>query len=549
MLPKLPASLLAFIFLGDFSCALRLNIQGRRIPAAHRRLAPRASLTGFSPLGDSADLQYSTNISVNGVPFDVLIDTGSADLWVVSGDLQGTSTGTAASVSYASGSADGPVELGSLEFAGYTVPDQAFMLVAPDAINPEGTGLMGLGPSDGSSIFEALHELKEGATVLDNIFLQNTQTPNYITFALGRVSVPGENFVGELAVGEVPSNYSDILNQPKLPVTVVSSANKANQHFQMLLDANGFIGPDGSPISVTSEVSSTSNKKQATVVIDSGFSLPQVPSAVAEAIYGRFNGAVLSTMDPNDASSANVWLMPCDQEVNITLIFGGKLYPVHPMDVTVDPKIFGMSPRENSAGQNLCMGMFQPISFDSGSNPTYDMVFGMAFLRNVVTLINFGDFVEDSTSKADPYIQLLSITNPAEAHTDFVNARLGGRDTTKDIFSFNGSTDSTVNDDDSSGDSHSGLSRTTIFIIAGSAGGVVLLAIVGALLFRKGNASRRGSYRQLNAPTQPMHQYQQTRPYNAQPYNAQPYNAQPYNARAPAAYDPPQYYSNPFEGR
>jgi hypothetical protein len=74
---------------------------------------------------------------------------------------------------------------------------------------------------------------------------------------------------------------------------------------------------------------------------------------------------------------------------------------------------------------------FQPVSFDTGKNPTYDIIFGMAFrkrfppsgpvvrfsscvVRNVYTLINFGDFIADSTNKADPYIQFLSITDPAE---------------------------------------------------------------------------------------------------------------------------------------
>jgi hypothetical protein len=78
-------------------------------------------------------------------------------------------------------------------------------------------------------------------------------------------------------VGETLSNFTDIVNQPKLTVTEVSITNQANQHFQVLLDANGFIGPDGNSIPITTEVGSTSNRKQATVVIDTGFSLPQVP--------------------------------------------------------------------------------------------------------------------------------------------------------------------------------------------------------------------------------------------------------------------------------
>ena len=52
-------------------------------------------------------------------------------------------------------------------------------------------------------------------------------------------------------------------------------------------------------------------------------------------------------------------------------------------------------------------------------------------VRNAYLLINFGDFVDGSTSNtAAPYIQLLSTTTPSDAHADFVRTRLGGVDTT-----------------------------------------------------------------------------------------------------------------------
>ena len=45
-------------------------------------------------------------------------------------------------------------------------------------------------------------------------------------------------------------------------------------------------------------------------------------------------------------------------------------------------------------------------------------------VRNVYLLINYGDFVDGSTSTtASPYVQLLSITNPASAHADFLRVR------------------------------------------------------------------------------------------------------------------------------
>ncbi|KAJ7704726.1 aspartic peptidase domain-containing protein [Mycena olivaceomarginata] len=530
MFSKLPVSLLAFVLLGDFSCALRLNFEARRIPVERRGLYRRGSLSGSSPLDDSADLQYTTNITVGGASFDVMIDTGSSDLWVAGSVSSASDTGKAATISYASGGATGPVKLGSVDFAGYTVPKQAFIEVPPDDAHPAGQGLIGLGPSVGSVIYDEFDAADEGNTVLDSIFIQNTATPNFITFALGRLN-------GQLHKprGEILTNFTDVSNQPKLPVTTVSLSNQGNQHFQVLLDANGFIGPDGNAIPVTSEVSSTSNRKQATVVVDTGFSLPQVPSSVAKAIYGSFKDAELI----NDPSIGQIWILPCTQEVNITLKFGGKAYPVHPLDAAVDPLTFGLDARQTSSGKKACLGLFQPVSFDTGKNPTYDIIFGMAFLRNVYTLINFGDFIADSTNKADPYIQFLSITDPAEAHSDFVKVRLNGTDDQPSVLSHNGSTDN-------NNDSSSSPSKKTYIIIGAAVLGAIVLLLIGAFIFKRSRSKQRGVYRPLHLPAPGAGQPQM---YQQQPLYGGA-NPPVYNADRP--YDPPQEhvpYHNPWEGR
>ena len=82
----------------------------------------------------------------------------------------------------------------------------------------------------------------------------------------------------------------------------------------------------------------------------------------------------------------------------------------------------------------------------SSESDTYDAIFGMAFrtpyplslppiayslhssthaVRNAYTYINFGDFVDGSTSTtADPYVQLLPLsTNASERHSDFLAVR------------------------------------------------------------------------------------------------------------------------------
>jgi hypothetical protein len=138
--------------------------------------------------------------------------------------------------------------------------------------------LIGLGPSSGSNILQTI-DSSVGNTPLDNIFLQNTSTPNYLTILLGRAD--DENpFPGDLTVGETLAGYDSITSQPHLPVTTVSLSNAGGQHWQVLLDDNGAIGPDGKAIPFTSQVTGTTTPNQATVVFDSGFSLPQVPKYV-----------------------------------------------------------------------------------------------------------------------------------------------------------------------------------------------------------------------------------------------------------------------------
>jgi len=92
---------------------------------------------------------------------------------------------------------------------------------------------------------------------------------------------PTDFFSGSITVGEVLEDYLDIHNVAKLNITNVPEALADEQHHQILLDADGITGPDGKAIPVITEVEQTENKKQATVVLDCGFTLPQVPRSVS----------------------------------------------------------------------------------------------------------------------------------------------------------------------------------------------------------------------------------------------------------------------------
>jgi len=195
----------------------------------------------------------------------------------------------------------------------------------------------------------------------------------------------------------------------------------ADQHFQVLSDKNkGIIGPDGNVINTHSIVPKAPSG-QLVAVFDSGFTFSQVPRSVSDAIYGRVRGAEYSTTD-------QLWLVPCDQMLNISFNFGGVNFPIHPLDTISSD--FDMT---DSNGNVVCVGTFQPITSAFSLLGSYDLILGMSFLRNAYTLMDYGDFIYGTSSdQGDPYVQLLPLTNVNDAHSDFVKVRLNGQDTTGD---------------------------------------------------------------------------------------------------------------------
>ncbi|KAF8271974.1 aspartic peptidase domain-containing protein [Lactarius quietus] len=389
--------------------ALRLNLRGHVF-------SKRGHISG---LDNGQNLRYLTNFTLGGTLYSASIDTGSSDLWVAGDVPSSNNTGVSTSVQYAIGAISGPIKTAPLSFLDFDVPDQAFIQVNASDSHPAGRGLIGLGPNVGSNIHDALKKHHRGDTVLDRIFRQNLTAPNILTILLSRSESSIEQYPGKMTVSDIITGMENITNQPQLPVTTNPSSQSSNQHWQVLLDPNGIIGPDGQPISSRTHVSSTKNASQLTAIFDTDFTFNQVPRDVSDAIYSGFPGAQFD----NNTANGPMWTLPCTTEVNTTIRFGNMSYPMNPLDIN-----FSFTDSSNSSEDQTCYGAFQPIT--TGASPDYDIIFGMAFLRNVYLLINYGDYVDGANTTASPYVQLLSTTDPASAHLEFVNVRLGGTDTT-----------------------------------------------------------------------------------------------------------------------
>jgi hypothetical protein len=57
------------------------------------------------------------------------------------------------------------------------------------------------------------------------------------------------------------------------------------------------------------------------------------PRSVADAIYSTFEGAEVTDLDIPGYDG--VWIVPCEEEVNITVKLSGYDYIIHPMDATM----------------------------------------------------------------------------------------------------------------------------------------------------------------------------------------------------------------------
>jgi hypothetical protein len=53
---------------------------------------------------------------------------------------------------------------------------------------------------------------------------------------------------------------------------------------------------------------------------------------VSNAIYSSVPGASLESVE----GLGQIWLVPCDAEINIAFKIGGQTYPVHPLDTNSD---------------------------------------------------------------------------------------------------------------------------------------------------------------------------------------------------------------------
>ncbi|KDQ56687.1 hypothetical protein JAAARDRAFT_36180 [Jaapia argillacea MUCL 33604] len=456
----------------SFMLSLVAASSAYRLP--FRRDSPHSTSFGFTNV-NAADFKdiYVGTIYANGEAFEVQLDTGSSDLWLDTDgvNLSGfTNTGVPGSITYGDMTvAQGPILVGPVSFGNFTVAKQAFISAPKSNATTSGDkGLLGVGPPGLSNVWKTLGAAKSsynGASFLDNVFMIYPSEPNFITFQLSRDPNLGVTSGGVFTIGEVGTGLEAVSKSPVLKVVEVSNTVPfwSTPMDGVVVNGKTF---NGHSIFKSPIVSSG----QTLALLDTGNSLSSVPTYYANAIYGSIKGAKLTD---------NGWQVPCSTKLNISFVFGGVTYPIHPLDATYVGGI-------DDSGAPVCFGAFGPEDQPAGS--VFEVALGDSFLRNVYSVFDFGKWATPADS--DPFIQLLSTTDPTKAWAEFDqlnNARLkayitsqGGKSAAPDPINAAAS-DSTTS---------SGLSPELLrnsYIIIGLLGAVILLILVLAVVTMRGS--------------------------------------------------------------
>lgn len=394
--------------------------QARHAVATHQRRSGRASYArpkvlaaATSETPDDVDMStyhdiiYLANITIAGKDYQVQLDTGSSDLWVKgpSSPLPGAQvTDITYNLTYGIGWASGHVAYAPVEFAGISIPSQAYLDVS-QAQNPAlsygAAGIVGLGFTRLSTVDALVNHTgaSTGRSLLYNAFEDNQAEPNFIAFSLQRSAQPDGEVEGTFSIGEVVPEYQAVLKNDPIPTWPESYPSRWN----ILLDAVLISGKKA--VSVTSVVAGVPEGK-AVVLLDSGTSYTYAPPDVCTAIYGSVPGAKYD-------EGLGQWTVPCDAEIDIALQFGGKVYPIHPLDV---------SP-QSLTDPTVCVGTFLPQAVSVGAGE-FDWLIGDNVLRSIYSIYDFGDF-DGSGRMGNPYVKLLSLVDPNKASAEFHQLRGG----------------------------------------------------------------------------------------------------------------------------
>ncbi|KAJ7469567.1 aspartic peptidase domain-containing protein [Mycena latifolia] len=415
-------------FIQIISATLLILLDGAFATPTHPRLPRPTQRPINDDITNFGNQRYTATLEVGGKSINVILDSGSTDLWSVpflalnprGGVGAFNDTGVAHRIVYGDGSTyiNGTIGLAEMVIAGRTISRQAFINVTQNVGLTEcGGGVCGLvglsfdSPDDGieAALTAAGHDgATLGKSVLSNVFDMNPGQPRFFAVAFSRLDDANETADASLAISEYDPRYAAVKHEPQNP-----TYPPGNRGWSILSDG---IFVNGVSIPWPSHTTTTPVGKRR-IGLDTGTTNFLLPGPIRDAIYAAVPGAVLSKNSslPNThwSSDDDVWVVPCTTAINFTISFGGHAYPIHPLDMT------DMYTQVGPDGRNytVCIGSITNGGSITNRTNDNDALFGDSFLRNVYTVFSFGN------NTNPPSVQFLSVTNASDAADDFARIR------------------------------------------------------------------------------------------------------------------------------
>lgn len=324
---------------------------------------------GFNLLtNQDSDTSYYGSLAIGTPPvsYEVILDTGSSDLWVASSNcLVGcsnvqtyASTSSSSfknltkpfSINYGSGAARGDLVSDNVQMAGFSVPNQVF--AACDEIT---TGLLS-SPVSGLLGLAWQSIAASGATPFWQALVAGGSWDNPVmSFVLTRfVNIQGAD----------ESEPGGIFTMGYLNTSLYTG----NIEYTPLANSGSYWLIPMTQITVQGTKTFTGSTNAA---IDTGTTLIGGPSDQIDAIFAAIPGSTKGT-----GNYDGYYLYPCATTVNVTITFSnGQAWPISPKDFSLQ-KISGTT----------CIGAFFVINSSSGA-PSW--IIGDTFLKNVMSVYQY----------------------------------------------------------------------------------------------------------------------------------------------------------------
>jgi len=275
---------------------------------------------------EAQDVGYMAVIQMGTPPQDflILMDSGSADLWVGSEDCQSdgggcgnhkflgnqssssfVDTGKTFEVTYGTGEVSGDIVQDDITIAGLTLNAHTFGVATSetDDFSSDDTpfdGLMGLAQSSLSE--------QDTPTPIESLASAGLVPDSIVSYKISRLADDKND--GEITFGALDTTKFD-------PNTLVTVPNVNTEGFwEAALDAATVNGVD-------------TGLTGRTTILDTGTTLMVLPAADAQTIHNQIQGA--------QSDGQGGFTVPCNLTDSVALTYSGQVFAIDPRDIAFSP--------------------------------------------------------------------------------------------------------------------------------------------------------------------------------------------------------------------